>query len=262
MTALGKYVIPLQKDGQALAFNIQTHDTIKYTPRNISAELDRALKDATKITEEDRTGYQYVDAMSERLFTRSIEISGYQKKDYHWFLADDINDTVFTGYSHPERREYLFFAVVNDRDLLRACLTDMQVITKRLESKYNGSVEEIKSLSIYIDQLNNEIEEAEKGESAGRKTVGTLTFGSRIRGSKQTLESSIEKRDGISSKLELIQNSKFAVILTPEVVELKEKVIEQYNNMDKEILSFPLYIGNISGIQIADVNIVFKTPDL
>lgn len=261
MTALGKYVIPLQKDGQKLAFNIQTHDTIKYTPRNLSAELDRAFKDAAKITQEDRSGYEYADAISERVFRRSIEINGYVKKDYRWFLADDITDTVFTGYGYSERREYLFFTVANNREFLRACLTDTQVITKRLESRYDELEAEIKSLSTEIEQLNKELEEPEKEEKVGKELI-TLSLRPRIRGSKYSLDKAIEERDGKSSKLELIQNSKFAIVLTPEVIELHTKVIEQYDAMDKKILFLPLYVGDSSGIQIADLDIPFRFPTL
>ena len=51
MTSLGKHIIPLQKEDLKLAFNIQSYDTIKYNFRNIGTELDRAIKDAIRITE-------------------------------------------------------------------------------------------------------------------------------------------------------------------------------------------------------------------
>ncbi|MFC1693663.1 hypothetical protein ACFL1R_09180 [Candidatus Latescibacterota bacterium] len=51
MTSLRKHIIPLQKEDLVLAFNIQSYDTIKYKPSNIASELDRAIKDAIKITE-------------------------------------------------------------------------------------------------------------------------------------------------------------------------------------------------------------------
>jgi len=79
MTALGKHIIPLQKEGQSLAFNIQTHDTIKYTPMNLSSELDRSLKDAVKITQ-DKKEEKRVPAgyYSQRQMNRSLEINGYK----------------------------------------------------------------------------------------------------------------------------------------------------------------------------------------
>jgi hypothetical protein len=51
MTALRKHIIPLQKEDLKLAFNIQSYDTIKYSSKNVGVELDRAMKDAIKLTE-------------------------------------------------------------------------------------------------------------------------------------------------------------------------------------------------------------------
>lgn len=261
MTALGKHVIPLQKEGQELAFNIQTHDTIKYTPRNLSAELDRALKDAAKITEEDRAGYQYAAAISERLFSRCLEINGYQRTSYRWFLADDIEDTVFTGYYHPERGEYLFFTVANEREPLRASLTDMQVIIRRLESRYKELTEEIDSYDTKIDELNKRLPELER-ELTTKRGVGSLSLQSQLNRAKSSLDDTIEKREAQSSKIEAIQNGKFGIILMPEIIELRSKVLEQYANMHKDILSPTLYIGDASSIQIEDLIIPFESPIL
>jgi len=272
MTALNKHVIPLQKEGQELAFNIQTHDTIKYTPRNLSTELDKAFKDAIKTTQEDRSGYQDVGAISIRLFSRCLEINGYERKDYHWFLSDDFDDTVFTSYGHPERREYLFFTVANDKESLQNALTDMPVIIRRLESRHKELSEKIDALSAEIAQLNQESEGLqEQIEAKAEVAVAVVSLSdierpaplkyqlSRI---SRAISGLIKERDETSSKLELIQNSKFAIILSTEVIKLKEKAIAQYDAIDKKVLSLPLYIGDITGVQIGDLNIPFKAPSL
>jgi hypothetical protein len=251
MTALNKHVIPLQKEGQKLAFNIQTHDTIKYTPHNLSAELDRALKDAIKMTQEDRSGYQDASAMSERLFSRCLEISGYQKKDHRWFLSSEFEDTVFTGYGHPERREYLFFTVIDDKELLRSTLTDMQVIIKRLESSHKQLSEKRDTLSNRIDKLNREVQGA----------IDIAVFGSPPRRSYE-LEKETEEREETSSRIQLIENGKFAIVLGPQVTGLKEKAISEHKAMDNRVLSIPLYIGDTTGIRIGDLDIAFKAPTL
>ncbi len=262
MTALNKHVIPLQKDGQKLAFNIQTHDTIKYTPRNLSIELDKAFKDTIKITQENRSGYEQVGPSSQRLFSRCLEINGYQRKDYKWFLSDDFEDTVFSCFGHPNRQEYLFFAVASDRELLRSALTDAQVIIKRLEVRYDDMTAKIKDLSSEAEKLSKEIEEAEEMTKTGKGISRPLTLRSSIASDRRSLDKTIEERDDLSSKLELMQNSKFGIVLIPEIIELKSKVIDEYNNMDRQKLSLPLYIGDITGIQIANINIVFKHPNL
>lgn len=257
MTALGKYVIPLQKDGQVLAFNIQTHDTIKYTPRNLSAELDRAFKDATKLTQEDRSGHERQGGVHTRLFSRSLEINGYQAKSSDWYLSDEIDDTYFEGYEHPKRHGYVFFAIAEDRDSLVDVLTDMQVITKRLETRVSTLEIEAESLSSEIEQLKKEV--SQLGEEL-RTAKGLRDYP--LRTAKRSLESTSEKKEKIVSRIDLIQSSKFAVILTPEVVELKAKVIDQHKNMDNKVLSLPLCVGDITGIQIDDLSIEFKRPVL
>jgi hypothetical protein len=46
MLAFHKYVIPFQREGDSLAFNIHPLDTVKYTPGNLRALADRAINDA------------------------------------------------------------------------------------------------------------------------------------------------------------------------------------------------------------------------
>ena len=44
MTTLNKRIIPLQKENQKLAFNIQSLDTIKYSEGNFASEIESAIK--------------------------------------------------------------------------------------------------------------------------------------------------------------------------------------------------------------------------
>jgi len=261
MTALNKHVIPLQKEAQELAFNIQTHDTIKYAPRNLSAELDRALKDAVKVTQEDRSGYQGEAAISERLFSRCIEISGYQRKEHNWFLSDELNDTIFTGYGNPEREGYLYFTAMNDKELLRSALTDMQVIVKRLESRHKELTEKMVALSKDIDKGNREVQEFE-GKPPVKSGVGRLISASELPRLKYELEKKRKDAEDCSSRTKLIERSEFAIVLGPQLMELKERVIAEHGAMDNKALSIPLYIGNKEGIKIGDLDIIFKAPIL
>ena len=149
----------------------------------------------------------------------------------------------------------------NSKELLRDALTDIQVIIKRLEARYGQLQEGTKSLSIQAERLSKEIEEAEE-KTKTEKGIRPLAFRSTIASDRHSLDKAIEKREDLSSKLELLQNSKFAIVLTPEVNELRTKAIEQYNAMDKKILLLPLYVGDTSGIQIADLDIPFRYPTL
>jgi hypothetical protein len=96
MTSLRKHIVPLQKDDLTLAFNIQSYDTIKYNPRNIGAELDRAIRDAIKLTEKKTQEEQKVQLPEKRILRR-LELAGFELKDHEWFLSDVVDDTNFLG---------------------------------------------------------------------------------------------------------------------------------------------------------------------
>ena len=150
--------------------------------------------------------------------------------------------------------------LANNKDLLRSCLTDMQVIIKRLEASYDERLKEISSLSTEIENFNKEIKSDEQKEQTEKSSIllGRRSNISRIR---YSLDEAIGKRDDRASKIELIQNSKFAIVLTPEVIELQPKVLEQYEKMHKR-LALPLFIGDISGINIGDLSISFDLPSI
>ncbi len=54
----------------------------------------------------------------------------------------------------------------------------------------------------------------------------------------------------------------FGVILNPDLVELKDKCLTELDNMDVGHIKFPVYFGDISGINIADIEVTFKGPEL
>lgn len=255
MTSLGKHLIPLQKSAQELAFNIQTHDTIKYTPGNLPGELDRAFKDAIKITKEVSETSSSAAITPRRLIDRSLEISGYIKQGYKWFLSDEIEDTGFTGYNNQPDGSLLFLSTANSKTELENCLTDIQVLIKRLESnitKLQDSKDNFQQLS---EEFTKKIEEATPRD----QNVATR---SRLRQLTDQNNRNNLKLENATEKIESIQTSKFALILLPQVIDLKENVVRQYESIDKTILFPPLYVGDSTGIQIEETNITFTTPEI
>lgn len=259
MAALGKHIIPLQKEGQKLAFTIQTHDTIKYTSGNLAAELERALKDAVKLTEEDRSGREEPGALSTRLVQRSLEINGYQIKDYDWFLRREVEDTVFMAFGCAERQEYILLTIASTREELLDALTDMRVLAKRFESRRNDLLEGITAATAQLQKLQGqEASMKTRGPESGRDPSSYLL--------RDRLPVEIEKAKGDirdkTEKSKLIENSKFGIILCEDAVQLKPKLLEEYSKMDKGTLSLPLYVGDTTSIQIDDLAIPFTVPTL
>ena len=58
MTAWGKPLIPIQRKDQELAFNIQSLDTVKYSPKNFREQFHSALRIVLS-TVEEKTEYDY-----------------------------------------------------------------------------------------------------------------------------------------------------------------------------------------------------------
>ena len=146
MTALGKHIIPLQKEDLKLAFNIQSYDTIKYTFGNIATELDRAIRDAIKITESKDKEDKKVGFLSEKSILRGFEISGLELRDERWFLDDVINDTQFKGFGQYDKRFYVYLGKLDDQEEMQTYLDDLNIVLYRTEKKFEELERDIQEL--------------------------------------------------------------------------------------------------------------------
>ena len=107
MTSLRKHIVPLQKEDLVLAFNIQSYDTIKYTPKNLASELDRAIKDAIRITEAKEKDEKRT-SVPEKTVLRKLELAGFDLRNDDWVLSDAIEDTHFKGFGQYDKGFYLY----------------------------------------------------------------------------------------------------------------------------------------------------------
>jgi len=155
MTSLGKHIIPLQKDGLKLAFNIQSYDTVKYTPRNIGTELDRAIKDAIKLSQTPDAP-SLKPPVSERTLLRQFELAGFEPKDRHWFLDDVISDTCFRGFGNPDVSICAFVAKVDNADDARTFLEDTGVVILRTEKERQKREELLKTSEAQLAHIEQD----------------------------------------------------------------------------------------------------------
>ncbi|MCX5697355.1 MAG: hypothetical protein NTU54_05255 [Candidatus Omnitrophica bacterium] len=142
MTSLRKHIIPLQKEKLKLAFNIQSYDTVKYSDINISSELDRAIKDAIKISESSEKVEQE-SHISDKTILRKFELVGFDLKNDEWFLNDVIDDTNFKGFGHSEKRGYLYLGNISSENEFQIYLEDFDIVLYRTEKKAKEIKEEI-----------------------------------------------------------------------------------------------------------------------
>ena len=110
-----------------------------------------------------------------------------------------------------------------------------------------------------VEKLERQIEEEEE-ENDLRKAAVALRASLLYR--DRDLKELTKGVEEDSSRIDLIQNSKFAVILTPELLDLRDKCIEELSNAKYENIEIPTYFGNMTGIVIDDMVIEFKTPSL
>ncbi len=142
--------------------------------------------------------------------------------------------------------------------MLRSCLLDIQVIQRRLNN-------DCAALEARINSWDEKIGEYEKQIAQEEKVKNTETGLGRLyrRFEPQSeLRNATSKKAEDSAKLQSIINSKFGVILNPELAELKDKCLSELANVDVGPKKLPVYFGDTSGINIGDIEVKFKRPEL
>lgn len=151
MTALRKHIIPLQKEDLELAFNIQSYDTIKYNNKNITTELDSAIRDAIRLTEA-KEPEKAAQPMDEMFILRRMELAGFSEI-FDGFLSNEINDTGFKGFRHHENGFIACLGKVDDDKDIQSYIEDLNIVIFRMEKKAKALEEEIRKLkSIDVSQ--------------------------------------------------------------------------------------------------------------
>jgi hypothetical protein len=158
MTALRKHIIPLQKEDLELAFNIQSYDTIKYSARNIAVELERAIRDAVKLTEAVEPA-KTREALADKVILRKMEMGGFDVKDQKWFLADVISDTAFRGFGQHGKKFYVYMGKIDSAEDATTYVDDLSVVVYRTEKQAKNMQAEHASLKTQRQKVMTEREE-------------------------------------------------------------------------------------------------------
>jgi len=156
MTSLRKHVIPLQKAHQDLAFNIQSHDTIKYAPGNLATELERAIRDAIRLTATD-SELRDPTRLRQRLILRKLELAGFVAKEHNWFLSSVVEDTLFSGFGNDAMGAYLYLGKVDNDEDARTYLEDLAVVLIRTEKKAAELQERIETTVQTLQEAESQV---------------------------------------------------------------------------------------------------------
>jgi hypothetical protein len=208
MTALRKHIVPLQRQDLELAFNIQSYDTVKYSPKNVATELDRAIRDAIKLTESNGT-QKPGESVSDKLILRRLEMAGFQEKDEKWFLSDVIEDTAFRGFGHEDRGFYSYVGKIDGIEDTQTYLDDLAVVIYRTDKK-------AKELEDEIANLKKRKKEPAKDEAEVRRELSPGVVQTRL--ARVYLSSELER--GIRTaegKWELMSTIYFAFVVKTQL---------------------------------------------
>lgn len=155
MTALRKHVIPLQREGLPLAFNIQSQDTVKYTPVNMADELERAIRDAIAQTEPGQNAAGVEAPIGSRAVRRRLELAGFTPADRSAAVYDTVADTQMIAFSPSGRVQsgYLILAKLDDDGDVSNYREDLPVVVYRLRDLLARTDTELESLPGRIASL-------------------------------------------------------------------------------------------------------------
>ncbi|MGD0954616.1 MAG: hypothetical protein ABR985_19895 [Methanotrichaceae archaeon] len=209
MTSLRKHIIPLQKEDMELAFNIQSYDTIKYSPKNIATEIDRAIRDAIKITEAGEP--ESTELLTDKIILRRFEMAGFEIKGEMWFLSGVIKDTAFKGFGQPEKGFYEYVGKIDNEKDIHTYIDDINIVVHRTEKA-------AKDLKGKIDGLRRDYDSWKQREMGSIGIMSAISYPSMVASKTRPAENKL-LRD--IDDFETVQNSMsmifFVFVANPEL---------------------------------------------
>lgn len=248
MTSLGKHVVPLQKEDLELAFNIQSYDTIKYSSRNIGSELDRAFKDAIRITESKEKEDRQV-SLPHKTLLRKLELAGLELKDDNWILHDAISDTLFKGFAQYQQNFYAYIGKIDDNEEFQTYLEDTDVVLYRTEKRHEGLKDELNLLKEKKESITAEQQRIEQeGAIIGRRAGSPYRLGF-----DRELRDIETKIDDIQRKLSHMTTMFVGFVVNPQLDsdDFKKKVEQMIGQYQR----YHLAVSTKDSITLGDLNV-------
>ncbi len=124
MTAWDKNIIPVQREDQELAFNIQSLDTMKYSPGNFKTKLSHSVRLALTSTKMREVDEKVNDL--EYYITSYFELKGLRplKKKHSWLGAE----TQFSCFN-----DYNYSRIIYHSEEIGRARIEAKVIARRIE---------------------------------------------------------------------------------------------------------------------------------
>lgn len=132
MTSMNKEIIPIQKEGQRLAFNIQSIDSIIYKDITLYKEIEEAIiKKIAKVSDDVLQQVSIINPAWLAALRGFIEVDKFTYREYRE-LVDQFKDTSMRLFTSPTDNILGIvgpFRQLNDENLL----LELRVINQRIE---------------------------------------------------------------------------------------------------------------------------------
>ena len=148
MTAFRKKIIPVQLHNHDLAFNIQSLDTLKYTPVDFSDKIEEAIKMTLINVEEESAGEQGKKKYIDRDWT--LDLIGLVRIEdrFKWRHLRVLSTRTlnFEPYIRPKDGGLFFVASFEEEDTEKDILLRSKIITLRIQNYSEQIIKEIEQL--------------------------------------------------------------------------------------------------------------------
>ena len=145
MTEWNKYIIPVQRSDQKLDFNIQSLDTIKYTPVNFKTQFEQAVRMGIAYIEKNEDTEEVNKQVD--TITLYFELKGLAPHKKTWTVKN-------TKYMPFDRFNY--GTIINHPDEIERIYYETKVIIRRLESYFSDLDIKIKGTRKEFEKANTE----------------------------------------------------------------------------------------------------------
>lgn len=149
MTAFGKKIIPIQLEGQSLAFNIQSLDTLKYTKKDFGRQIEEAIKLVLLSFEEEE---ERVIGSSNLEWT--LDIMGLVKTDRFGLRYGrdlSLRSLGFEIYNNPTDGKLFFVGQFGNDISERDVVLNSKILTLRIKNY-------CEQLSLEINEIKEDID--------------------------------------------------------------------------------------------------------
>lgn len=179
MTAFRKRIIPVQLLGHNLAFNIQSLDTLKYTSKDFSRQIEEAIR-MTVLDIESEHSEKHELALHTNV-EWALDLMGLVRTDERYrFRHERVLSSRSLGFEpfHRPRDGRLFFSGIFEReDKVQDIILRAKMLTLRVKN--------------YCDQINSELSELRDAASERRSPMNLERLSDQERVLTRFMESAI-----------------------------------------------------------------------